>query len=244
MDKQSECSNCHARTNGDFCHVCGQSTSIHRITFNETIGEFFSSTFSLEGPLLSTIRLLIVNPGLLFREFIGGKRKKYYKPVSFFVVITATYLILRALIGYDPLEGRMPQIDENAPDAVVRAKKAAYYMVANINNIMLFLVFAIGLNHKFFFWKRHNLAEYVTIGFYATGIYTIYGTLHMVFNAYVTSIPNQIALILLVIYLAYSAMSFHQTRSFLAIVKYLLLGLFSVVLYVIFGYGFSFLMVS
>jgi len=240
----SECSNCHAKTTGAYCQQCGQTTSIRRITFRETLGDFFSSTFSLEGPLLSTIRLLIVNPGLLLREFISGKRKKYYKPVSFFVVLTAIYLIIRALIQYDPLDRQLPPMYENTPPEILRVKKAAYYMVANINNIMLFLVFAIGLNHKLFFRKKYNLAEYVTVGFYLAGIYTLFGTLFMLFRAYVSEIPNQVALPFLIIYLFYSAISFHQKKSVWAMIKYLLLGFFSLAIYMILAMGFSYLMVA
>ncbi|MEP5611923.1 MAG: DUF3667 domain-containing protein [Cyclobacteriaceae bacterium] len=240
----SECSNCNAKTTEAYCQQCGQSTSVHRITFHETLGDFFSSTFALEGPLLSTIRLLIVNPGLLLREFFVGKRKKYYKPVSFFVVLTAIYLILRALIQYDPLEGQLPPTYENTPPAVLRIKKAAYYMVKNINNIMFFLVFAIGFNHKLFFRKRYNLAEYVTMGFYLAGIYTLFGTLFMLFRVYVYDVPNQVALIVLMGYIFYAAISLHQRKSVGALIKYFLICFLSLVLYTGLGLGFSYLMVG
>ncbi|NOX46877.1 MAG: DUF3667 domain-containing protein [Chlorobi bacterium] len=43
--------------------------------------------FALEGPFWLTIKLLFVNPGKLFREYIAGKRKAYYKSVAFFFLI-------------------------------------------------------------------------------------------------------------------------------------------------------------
>ena len=239
-----ECSNCHAKTSGSYCQECGQSISVHRITFHETLGDFFSSTFALEGPLLRTIKFLIVNPGLLLREFFAGKRKKYYKPVSFFVVLTAIYLILRALIQYDPLEGQLPPTFENSPPEILRIRKAAYYMVKNINNIMFFLVFAIGLNHKAFFPKKYNLAEYVTMGFYLSGVYTLFGTIFMFFREYVYPAPNQIALLILMAYLFYAAFSLHQSKSIWSMIRYFLMCFFSLVIYTVLGLGFSYFMVE
>ena len=37
--------------------------------------------FSVNAPLLVTLKYLCIHPGKLFREFIAGKRKTYYKPV-------------------------------------------------------------------------------------------------------------------------------------------------------------------
>ncbi|MEM7298901.1 MAG: DUF3667 domain-containing protein, partial [Bacteroidota bacterium] len=148
----SNCLNCGSTVEENYCANCGQSTSITRITFRETINEFFSSSFALEGPLLSTVRLLIVNPGRLFREFIGGKRKSYYKPVAFFVVLTAAYIILRNLIGYDPFELQPELKRKDLPETARTFILAGRFMVANINNIMFFLVLAIGLTQKLFYY--------------------------------------------------------------------------------------------
>ena len=239
-----KCLNCGEVIAGNYCQNCGQSTGVHRITFKETVDDFFSSTFALEGPLISTIVLMVVNPGRMLREFIEGRRKTYYKPVAFFVLITAIYLIIRSLIEYDPLEGQMMNIDENSPASVQRNKKAAHFMVANINNIMLFLAFSIGISQKLFFRKRYLLAEYVTIGFYITGIYTLVGMMQMLVDTYIIAINRQGILLFLVAYIFYVSYSFHQRKSLGAIIKYLLIGVLSIIMYIVIGYSFSLLVVS
>lgn len=236
----TECSNCHAKTTGAYCQQCGQSTSVHRITFRETLGDFFSSTFALEGQLLRTIKLMIVNPGKLFREFFIGKRKSYYKPVSFFVVLTAVYLIVRALVDYNPIAD-VKEIQEGPGKKFVIAGQ---YMFANINHIMFLLVFSIGLNQKVFFWKKYNLAEYVTVGFYIAGFYTLLGVIQMLIYEFISPFPSQIVLVILVAVVFYSSLSLHQKKSFGAILKYLFSTLLTLVLYIALAYGFSFLMVS
>lgn len=245
MTKASQpiCLNCGFETAENYCINCGQSTSVGRITFRETFNDFFSSTFALEGPLFLTIKMLIVNPGRLFRDFIGGKRKSYYKPVAFFVVLTAVYLILREASGYDPFYGQQQMKSENVPEKAILFIAAGKFMVANINNIMFFLVFAIGLSQKLFFYRKYNLAEYVTIGFFIAGIYLIIGMVHMLFCVLVFYVTPQINILLLCILLIYASISFRQKATIGSVIKHIFASLFAVVLYIILGYGFSLFMV-
>ncbi|SNS95332.1 Protein of unknown function [Ekhidna lutea] len=238
------CLNCGSAIAENYCPNCGQSTTIHRITFRETINDFFSSTFALEGPLLLTIKLLILNPGRLFREFIEGKRKTYYKPVAFFVVLTALYLIIRSASGFDPFHNQPQMKGRDVPERAMIFIEAGRFMVAHINHIMFFLVFAIGLSNKLFFYRKYNLAEYITTGFYISGIYILVGIAQILFSVYVFYISPQLNMVFLFAYLFYASFSFHKNTSFMAIVKYLLLSVFAIILYVVFGFSFSLLVVS
>ncbi len=236
------CLNCGTPLQGKYCSNCGQSAQIRRITFIDTLKDFFSSSFALEGPLISTIKMLLVNPGKLFREFTGGRRKAYYKPVAFFVVMTAVYIIVRALINYDPFQGQPPPAD--APGEGRNFQLAARFMVKNINNIMFFLALAIGIAQKLFFRKAYLLAEYVAMGFYVAGMYILFGMFVAIGSVYIGFVNPQINFVILVVLLVYSIHSLHLRKSFWSFCKYVLAAIFSVFLYVLLGYGFSFLIVS
>ena len=153
----TNCLNCGNTIKGKYCTQCGQSTSIGRITFKETVSSFLTIAFAFEGQLWLTIRLLITNPGKLFREYIAGKRKAYYKPVAFFILITAAYLILRAWIDFNPLADESVKNDLEDLTAI-SAKNGEVFrlMSANINNILFLLVFSIAFMLKLFFRKRYN----------------------------------------------------------------------------------------
>ena len=72
----------------------------------------------------------------------------------------------------------------------------------------------------------------------------IFGTIHMLVNVYLFPIPSQFALLFLFLYLFYSAISFHQRKSFWVLIKYFLIGVISILLYLVLGFGFAILMVS
>lgn len=237
------CLNCGAALQGNFCVQCGQKADVGRITFTETFKNFLSYSFSLEGPLSNTIIHLIKNPGKVFREFIGGKRKAYYQPVQFYVLLTAIYLIVRALLNYDPLEGQM-DFDVNQSAAMSKTKEAARFMVDNINNIMFFLVFSIAFILKLFFRRRYNLAEYTSIGLFIAGIYILFGIVIMMVGSIVSSGNNGFQLLVMLFLIGYSTASLFQQFNFLSFIKYTLVSLFSMLLYMIMGFGFAFLMVS
>ena len=128
-----KCLNCGETFISNYCPNCGQPASTGRVTFKDTLSSFLSSAFSLEGPLMFTIKSLTLNPGRVFHEFLAGKRKTYYKPVPFFILMAAVYIIIRSLLNFNPLEGNMPQ----APEGNI-FREASVFMVANINNLMFY----------------------------------------------------------------------------------------------------------
>jgi hypothetical protein len=172
----TNCLNCGTAIQGNYCSYCGQATSTGRITFKETVTNFLRITFAFEGPLWMTFRLLITNPGKLFREYIGGQRKTYYKPVAFFILIAAIYLILRVWIDFDSLEGLEDAFfnsDEVALAEIFATNEEASkvmgiirMMEGNINYQLILLIFSIAISFKLLFRKKYNLAEYTSIGLY------------------------------------------------------------------------------
>lgn len=244
MDNQGKkhCLNCGAELVGDFCHACGQSAKVERLTFVETIRDFFSSSFALEGPLLMTIKMLLVNPGMLFREYVTGKRKKYYKPVAFFVLLTALYIIIRSVIGYDPFENN--PLPSNVPESRKKLIDAAQFMVNNINNILFTLVLSIAIFQKLFFFKRFNFTEYLTMSFYIVGIYIMFGTAVALFSTYIFPLNANINLVFMFILILYNSISLHRSKSFWSILRYPIVSGLSMLGYMTMGYGLSFLIVS
>jgi hypothetical protein len=244
MTENKKCLNCEMPIEGNFCKNCGQSSSVSRITLKETINHFISSSFSIEGPFRKTITDLIKNPGALFRSYISGQRKTYYKPVALFVLSTALYLIIRALIGYDPLEGEMGKLDEKTNSETANTvKEAAKFMVTNINNILFVLVFSLALMFKVFFRRKYNFAEYLSVSFYVTSFYILFGILTMIFSNYTGIKTANFQLFVLIAYTFYSSFSLFQSRRFGSIIKYFTLSILSLSLYMILGFGVAFAIV-
>ena len=178
---------------------------------------------------------------MLFREYVAGKRKLYYRPVAFFILLTALYIIVRSLINYDSFGGNPPPTD--VPESRKKFTDAAYFMVKNINNILFFLVLSIALFQKVFYPRRFNFTEYLTMGFFMVGIYIMFGMVVALVSTYVFFITPQFNLLILFILLIYNAYSLHRDRWFLGLIKYPLMALLSILGYMAMGYSFSYLIV-
>lgn len=240
MTDSTTCKNCDSHISDRYCQNCGQRSSVHKVTFKETFVDFVDTIFSVNTPLWMTLRLLVISPGKLFREYLDGRRKRYYKPVSFFILCTVTYIVLRSLINYDPMAGNDP-IQEGIDMTILM--EAGRFMVANINNILFLFVFSFAIVLKLFFYRHYKLAEYVAISFYLIAVYNLIGTLVMFYLKYVDPTLKFIPFFLMLIYVMYALISLFKTKKLLVAIKGILAYAIAFVLYAGFGYGLSFLIV-
>lgn len=231
-----KCKNCNSELANSFCQYCGQRASVDKVTFSETFQDFVDAVFSVNAPLIKTSKLLIVNPGKLFREYLRGRRKNYYKPVSFFIISTIIYILTRSLISYNPFTTAGVEVDGKI------LAEAGQYMVKNINNVMFLFVFTLGLFCKIFFYKKYSLAEFVAISFYLVGFYALIGTVIMFYQKYFNG-HKMVPITIFFLYFIYAYSSFFQSKKILTILKIVLVYIFSFMFYTIFGFLISLLMV-
>ncbi|CAM1344023.1 DUF3667 domain-containing protein [Tenacibaculum amylolyticum] len=88
------CKNCNATVDGNFCSICGQSTKVDTINFRYFINQINSTFLQIEYGLLFTIKQLFIAPGKSIRDFLQGKRKNYFKPIAFVLLLSTIYAVL------------------------------------------------------------------------------------------------------------------------------------------------------
>ncbi len=94
------CKNCQEPLHGKYCSACGQKEYTDKDKDVKSIVEealHFLTHF--EGTWLTTLRTVLFKPGKLSLDYCNGIRKKYYKPISFFLVLIVIYLIFPLLQG-------------------------------------------------------------------------------------------------------------------------------------------------
>jgi hypothetical protein len=112
----THCLNCETVLSDEqrFCGNCGQKTSTHRLTWAHFRHEFFHALTHADTGILHLFKELVLRPGVVAREYLSGKRKKYFNPFSYFL-ITAGMLAL-----VDRMFGR--EVAEATPDPAVLAR--------------------------------------------------------------------------------------------------------------------------
>ena len=238
-----QCKNCGTKVSAAYCPECGQRTRIDKVTFAETFHDFVETVFSVDAPLLVTLRMLFTAPGRLFREYLGGKRKTYYRPVAFFILFSVVYLFVRALIDFDPFQNSTIEVtDETKKQLLLGARN---YMLSHIDKFLFVFAFTLGLFLKLFFYKSYRLAEYIAIAFYLIGFYTIVTTLNMLFIQYVTPKFQYLAIVVMHGYFCYAMLSFFRQKKYKVwvFIKSLLLFFVSMMTYAFSAFAISFLIV-
>jgi len=240
MEKDSKlyCKNCESVLEGKYCNNCGQRASVNKVTFKETFQDFADMVFSVNAPLMLTIKMLVVSPGKLFREYLGGKRKTYYKPVPFFILTTILFVFIKVLLNYDPLEGVAISSDK-----LNLFNEASIFMAKNINNISFVFVFTYAIFLKLFFYKKKSLVEFVAISFYTIGFYILITTVFIFYLKYVDIDYKATPFILILLFSMYALTSLFKTRSITVLLKISLAYFISVIFYMAIGYSLSFLIV-
>jgi len=95
------CLNCETELEGNFCVECGQRATSKRFTVKTLWdSEFLEQNFSLTRGLPKTLLSLLYRPGKLAREYVAGKRKRYFPFVGLFLLLAAADAVIR---GYADL---------------------------------------------------------------------------------------------------------------------------------------------
>ncbi|MES2329770.1 MAG: DUF3667 domain-containing protein [Bacteroidota bacterium] len=96
-----KCLNCDSELNDDvlFCPQCGQKANLHRISMHEILHELMHFFTHADKSFLNLLKLLVVKNGQVAREYLSGKRKKYFPPLNFFL-LTATIFVFIATLTH------------------------------------------------------------------------------------------------------------------------------------------------
>jgi len=96
------CRNCGTPLRGAFCHACGQKRFIDADRrLGHLIGEGFRELSAVDGKLWRSLRMLLFRPGLASREYLDGRRVRYYSPIGLFVLANVLYFFAPALSDFN-----------------------------------------------------------------------------------------------------------------------------------------------
>jgi hypothetical protein len=91
----SGCLNCAATLDNSFrfCPSCGQKTNTHRLTFGHFLHDFFHAFTHADKGIFHLLGRLAFQPGIVAREYISGKRAKYFNPFTFFLILMSLFVL-------------------------------------------------------------------------------------------------------------------------------------------------------
>lgn len=131
LTRVGTCANCGAPVNGAYCGSCGQETRLSLPTAPAFLRDAFGRYVAFDGRMWRTLALLLVRPGLLTREYLAGRRRRYVRPGRLLLVLAlALFAVVRvasngqALAVLDEAAKPPPAVDELKDAARSAARKS------------------------------------------------------------------------------------------------------------------------
>ncbi len=154
------CKNCGNIFEGKFCNNCGQRSDIHKFSIKHILHDFIHNFTHVDSGLFFLIKELFLRPGIVAREYIEGKRKKYFSPIQYLIIGVAVSFFLTVklgVIGFRQVE----------PEVLAKFTYSQVYFLQFNNfiytyfNVLLFLSLPVMAFFSFVFYKRsgYNYSE-------------------------------------------------------------------------------------
>ncbi|MFT3823810.1 MAG: DUF3667 domain-containing protein [Chitinophagaceae bacterium] len=214
-----------------FCPSCGQKANVEALNFHVLFHDLVHYFTHAEKNIFSLVAKLTTNPGLVAREYLAGKRKKYFSPVNFFLIVAGLLVIIvSTLHSFDgAFVTRRSVVQTSSPLLHVLSSK--------INWIFFMLVPLFALVYSlFFFRRRYNYVEHLAISLYWQGYLLLIVAFILAPISYTMEPVNGVSFMLwtfVILQCVYYAMAYYQLfehKNFLYFLFYLLLAFICVVI--------------
>lgn len=231
------CANCNGLVETNFCPNCGQKKEIHRISGGHVVHEGFHSVTHTDKGFLLLLKVLLLRPGHVAKEYIAGKRKKYFNPLSFLVISSALLAYFGTITGY------MDRLTSNSNRSASRQRSEAWNEVMEIAShngkwltLLLMAPLFAALSWLFFLRKRYNYAENFVLHAFIFGEAAmirllIFIPISLLFPQYFTWFNLLIYEILYLTFLTVAYKQFFQEHLALTIVKVILARALFIILF-------------
>lgn len=120
------CLTCGTAHSGEFCPKCGEKRiDKHDYSLLHFVEHAFESFTHFDFKAFRCLRMLVLRPGRLTREFLDGRRKPYIGPVPLFVIVNVIFALLIGFTRWAPLSTTLLAQESIAPFAEMKRKLIA-----------------------------------------------------------------------------------------------------------------------
>ncbi|MBL7772960.1 MAG: DUF3667 domain-containing protein [Chitinophagaceae bacterium] len=116
----SICKNCGTELNSKFCPDCGQAADTHEINLHFFWHDIQHGIFHYDKGIPFTVKELFTRPGHAIRDFIEGKRVKYFKPVALIVILAGIYMVLFHWLHLDSKMASLVPLDQQEQKSALK----------------------------------------------------------------------------------------------------------------------------
>lgn len=227
----NSCKNCEsALVEGvAYCSSCGQASHLHRLNGHFLVHEGIHYMTHADKGVFQLIRDLAVKRGIVAREYIEGKRRKYFSPFTFFMILGAVF-VFASMLGesqtasdfsnHESVVTISDPVEKEARINVLERREKADLFTRKYANLMALVSLPLtALVFWLFFWRRkYNYVEHLVAGMYMLGFCIVVHAVLILPIFYLLGWPKYFAsalfMIFHLIYFAVFYNGFLENRTF------------------------------
>ena len=159
------CLNCRApiAAGQNFCAACGQRTNVRsQITMHEIGHDLVHAITHADHSIFALIRALLTRPGEVAREYVQGRRKSYFGPFAFLVImvgLASAVILLTGIEWFSPF----------------KHGRAAELLQRHVNLVILLQTPLLAAACALLFLREgRNYAEHLVLAAYTSGFRALY----------------------------------------------------------------------
>jgi len=161
--EQLTCKNCGTQFELNFCNVCGQKPA-HRLDVKHVLHEAVHVFTHADKGIFAFIPNILTRPGAMALEYVEGKRKKYFNPFQYLLLIVGVVVFL--VVKSNMMEGMLDSTNVQGLSARQLATQKTFIGVMQkyFNVILLLFIPVFGFfSYLFFKKKKYNYAENIVL---------------------------------------------------------------------------------
>lgn len=175
------CLNCGKIVPATYCSSCGQAHESLDFSVKALLKTWWKKKRHHFEVFIFTSRELLIRPNVVLEEYWAGKKKKYYNPFNYFVLIGSVMTFLMLQFGnYDPeiaaqnVDNMYKAMGIEMPDNP-GGMMAMQWMQGHFNLVLMLTVPFYAMGVRFLFRKRgYKLGEMLILILYSMALYMIF----------------------------------------------------------------------
>ncbi len=214
-EKKDQCKNCGSEVEGNYCSSCGQKSSIGRIDLSSFISDISETILQVDKGFFFTLKQLFLRPGKSIQDYLEGKRKNYFKPLGYLMILSTIYFFVsqstqQSTLISASMKGVIEGASGNSFDTETPTVLSWFYRNYAYTILLLLPVFSFASFLAFRKYKK-NYLEHMVINSFITGQQAVFSLAFALLSFLVDYTISDIFLLLVPV--LYNTLVFYQLFS-------------------------------
>lgn len=165
--QSTNCLNCGTalQPGANFCTQCGQKADTHRLNFHHIWHDLVHAFTHADKGIFPLIAQLVIRPGTVAREYVDGKRKKYFNPFTFAFVVVGFASVILIGSGFASFSG----------GSAMPANPISKFLDKHVNLLIFFNIPLLALFNRLLFRRSEtNYSENLVLAAFTSGQRSIF----------------------------------------------------------------------